>query len=337
MDPKNLRISDFSYELPDQKIAKYPLAQRDSSLLCIYQRGRITEDNYRNIASHLPENSLIVFNDTRVVEARILIKKPTGATIEIFCLEPDRQYHDISSAMSQKGSVWWDCLIGGASKWKKGQVLHKAISFKEGLIELQAKYVQKKNQSFIIEFSWTPADLTFLELLHHAGLIPLPPYIKRVADKSDAERYQTIYAEKDGSVAAPTAGLHFTPAIFDSLKEKNILLEYVTLHVGAGTFQPVKSETMAHHDMHAEFIEVTFSSIQNLLNHIDQSIISVGTTSLRTLESIFWLGCKIFQNPLTNEELLTVNQWDPYEIKADSITVEESLNALLGWMKKNKL
>ncbi|PWT78838.1 MAG: S-adenosylmethionine tRNA ribosyltransferase [Bacteroidetes bacterium] len=337
MDPKNLRIRDFSYELPEHRIAKFPLAERDSSRLLIYQRGRITEDSYRHIASHLTANSLIVFNNTKVVEARILFKKLIGATIEIFCLEPDNQYHDIASAMMQKGSVWWDCLIGGASKWKKGLVLQKTIPFNDGNIELNAKYIQKKDQSFVIEFSWTPPDLTFLELLHHAGLIPLPPYIKREVQNSDAERYQTIYARRDGSVAAPTAGLHFTPEIFQSLQEKKIKPEYVTLHVGAGTFQPVKKETMAQHDMHGEYIEVSHSAIQNLLLHLDNSIISVGTTSLRVLESLYWMGCKIKQNPEIEEHQLEVHQWDPYDINAGTIDARSSLLALLKWMDKNKM
>lgn len=337
MDPKNLRIRDFSYELPESRIAKYPLAERDSSRLLVYQRGRITEDTYRGISSYLPEKSLLVLNDTRVVEARILFKKLTGATIEIFCLEPDKQYHDITLAMMQRGTVWWDCLIGGASKWKKGQILHKTIPFEDGVIEVQAKYIQKKNQSFIIEFSWDPSELTFLELLHHAGLIPLPPYIKRETESLDSERYQTIYARQDGSVAAPTAGLHFTPATFQSLEEKGIIREYITLHVGAGTFQPVKSDTIGLHNMHSEYIEISISTIEKLMLHLDQSIISVGTTSLRALESLYWLGCKVLDNPGIDEEFLVVNQWDPYEINAEQIPVKVSLQAIHAWMKKNKM
>jgi S-adenosylmethionine:tRNA ribosyltransferase-isomerase len=291
-DPRNISIQDYTYSLPEERIAKYPLAERDASKLLIYKDGAISEDTYKNIAHHIPENSLLIFNDTRVVEARLLFQKPTGGMIEIFCLEPHEQYSDITTAMLQKEKVWWHCLVGGVSKWKPGQVLEKRIKQAEKEIILKANYIEKRNDSFVIELSWSPTVLSFAEVLHQAGAIPLPPYIKRAVEESDAERYQTVYATIDGSVAAPTAGLHFMDTIFNRLKEKNIHSDFVTMHVGAGTFKPVKDETMAGHDMHAEWMDVSRTCIENILNNLDHNIIAVGTTSLRTIESLYWIGRK---------------------------------------------
>lgn len=292
MHPKYLSISDYTYSLPDSAIAYHPLANRDDSKLLVYRDGSITEDNYRHIASHLPSGSLLIFNNTKVVEARLLFQKPTGGVIEIFCLEPHEQYGDITTAMLQTERVTWQCLVGGASKWKHGQVLEKKIGTGAEEIILSAVYKEKRTDHFLIDLSWTPSALSFAEVLHQAGAIPLPPYIKRAADTGDAERYQTIYAQWDGSVAAPTAGLHFTPLIFESLAQKNIQKDFVTLHVGAGTFKPVKSDTMETHEMHAEFIDVSKSAIENIVQHLDKTIVAVGTTSMRTLESLYWLGVK---------------------------------------------
>lgn len=331
MHPKDLSIKDFTYSLPEGSIAKYPLEQRDASRLLIYKEDVITEDVYRNIADHLPADSLLVFNNTKVVEARLLFQKPTGGVIEILCLEPGEQYTDVTSAMLQQGKVYWQCLVGGASKWKHGQVLEKQINNGNEQLTLQATYVEKKTGSFVIELSWTPSHYSFAEVLHHAGAIPLPPYIKRDAEEADRERYQTIYAQQDGSVAAPTAGLHFTNSIFQQLHLKHIDTAFVTLHVGAGTFKPVKSETMKDHDMHAEFIDVSKTAIESLLQHLDQTIIAVGTTSLRTIESLYWLGVKVAAGAAFN----TVDQWEPYETN-QSISPKESLTALLQWMDENK-
>ena len=262
MHPKNISIADFRYDLPADRIAHYPLAERDASKLLIYRDREITEDIYSNISHHLPENSLLVFNNTKVVEARILFRKPSGAQIELFCLEPPPEYPGMAAAMIQTGKVRWKCLIGGASKWKPGQVLSKSIDTSLSPLTLEARYITKLEDASLIELSWQPADLSFAELLHQAGLIPLPPYIRRAADLSDSERYQTIYARHDGSVAAPTAGLHFTEAIFGSLAAKHIQREFVTLHVGAGTFLPVKAATLEQHPMHVEFIAVSRDTIQ---------------------------------------------------------------------------
>lgn len=334
MHPKSLAIKDFTYELPDERIAHYPLPERDGSRLLIYKNGSITEDIYRHIDQYLPADSLLLFNNTRVVAARLLFQKPTGASIEIFCLEPHATYSDITTAMSQKGKVTWMCLVGGFSKWKAGQLLEKHIPHGNSQILIQARYVEKIQDSFAIELSWTPADLSFAEVLHIAGMIPLPPYIKRKADQEDSERYQTIYAKAEGSVAAPTAGLHFTDGLFDRLQARHIQRAYVTLHVGAGTFQPVKSDTMEEHPMHAEFIDVPQSLIQTLLDYTEKPVTVVGTTSLRTVESLYWLGVKTILHPSLPPEELDVQQWDAYELKADQITVKESLSSLLQYMQQ---
>ena len=333
MHPKKLSIGDYTYTLPTERIAKYPLPERDASKLLIYKQRKITEDIYRNIADHVRENALLIFNDTKVIEARLLFQKPSGGIIEIFCLAPDERYADITTALSQHEKVFWQCLIGGASKWKPGQVLEKRIN----AIKLFAKYVSKKAGHFIIELSWVPADLSFAEILHHTGAIPLPPYIKRETESSDAERYQTVYAHFDGSVAAPTAGLHFTQQIFEKLKEKNIQTDFVTLHVGAGTFMPVKSENMEGHEMHSEYIDVSQKTIAGILKNLHHPIIAVGTTSLRTIESLYGLGLKVKSGPSILPGNLSLLQWEVYDRLAENITAAESLQSLLDWMNRNNL
>ena len=337
MDIKSISINDYTYTLPEEKIAHHPLAERDASKLLIYANGKITDDNYKNIDSHLPENSLLVFNNTRVIEARLLFQKPSGGTIEIFCLEPAADYADVTTGMLQQGKVKWKCLIGGASKWKTGQVLQKTMTAAGKNILLEARYISKEPDHFIIELQWTPVHFTFAEVLHHAGLIPLPPYIKRPADSSDKERYQTVYAMQDGSVAAPTAGLHFTSAIFEKLAQKNIRHSFVTLHVGAGTFKPVKAATMEAHDMHAEFIDVSKETVAQLLQY-DKNTIAVGTTSARTLESLYWMGVKTIVQPAIQQEQLALTQWEVYDtLEQHQYTTKEALESLLQWMDKNNL
>ncbi len=352
MHPKNISIADYSYELPDESIARYPLEERDASRLLIYQNGNIHEDVYRHITAHIPENSLLIFNDTKVVEARILFRKSTGAQIELFCLEPAPEYTGITAAMMQQGKVRWKCLIGGASKWKPGQVLIRSIEQASNqttcqmtdeqvasTITLEARYISKLEGSFLIELSWEPAHLTFAELLHQAGLIPLPPYIRRTAEKSDSERYQTVYARYDGSVAAPTAGLHFTEAIFSSLDARHIDRAFVTLHVGAGTFLPVKAPTMEQHVMHVEFIEVLRDTIIEVSETLkaERPVIPVGTTSARTIESLYWLGIKVCQNQAIPLEELAVGQWDAYQSGKVVSSPLTALAALLDWMDRQAL
>lgn len=335
MHPKNISIQDYTYDLPEEKIARYPLAERDDSKLLIYKEGKITEDIYRNIHTYLPKNSLLVFNNTKVVEARLLFQKPSGGIIEIFCLEPHEQYADITSAMFQKGNVLWKCLVGGASKWKRGQILEKRITNTDKEIILHATYVEKRTDHFIIELSWSPLYMSFAEVLHHAGAIPLPPYIKRESAGNDAERYQTIYAQYDGSVAAPTAGLHFTNRIFENLKFKNIYSDFVTLHVGAGTFKPVKSRTLQEHEMHAEFIDVSKETVENILQNLNSNIVAVGTTSLRTIESLYWLGVKLVTG--NGQQAIEITQWEVYDYGNQTMSTKDALQSLLQWMEKKNL
>ncbi len=344
MDPKKLSIDDFFYELPEEKIAKYPLVERDSSKLLVYSNGSIKESMYKLLAKEIPSNSLLVFNNTKVVEARILFTKNSGSSIEIFCLEPANNYADITTAMLQKSTVLWKCLIGGAKKWKE-ELLTKTIENNSGDLILTAKKIEKCSDYFLIEFSWSNAELTFSELLHIAGNIPLPPYLNRAVEEKDKETYQTIYAKHDGSVAAPTAGLHFTEEVLASLKTKQIKTDFLTLHVGAGTFKPVKATTMENHEMHSEFIDVSLHFIENLLIHLQSTnkIIAVGTTSLRTLESLYWLGVKIIDNKNNLNtikestlnikiETLHLSQWDCYEL-SQNITTVDAIENLIDWMR----
>jgi S-adenosylmethionine:tRNA ribosyltransferase-isomerase len=331
MHPRELTIENFDYNLPETRIANYPKPKRDSSKLLIFKENNISEDVFRNVLEKLPADSLIVFNNTRVVEARIIFQKTTGARIEVFCLEPGPGYHDITTALGQHGSVVWKTMVGNASSWSPGMILEKKIKG-QNEISLKAELLEKKSDHFLVQLSWN-TDISFAELLHEAGLVPLPPYIKRKPDQEDAERYQTVYADHSGSVAAPTAGLHFTSEIVENLAEKNILKDFVTLHVGAGTFKPVKSQIMNDHDMHAEFIEVKRSLIENIYNFIDKPITAVGTTSLRTLESIYWIGRKLSDNENLTAEELSVLQWEPYD-NVNDISAYAALDALLKWMDR---
>jgi S-adenosylmethionine:tRNA ribosyltransferase-isomerase len=335
MQQKTISIADYSYELPEDAIAYYPLAERDTSKLLIYREGIISEDIYRNIADHLPSGALLVFNNTKVVEARIVFQKPTGGQIEVFCLEPPAEYGGMAAALSQTGRVRWKCLIGGVSKWKPGQVLVKTLP--DGIV-LEARWVGRSGDAFIIELSWTPAELSFAELLHRAGLIPLPPYIHRTVEATDSERYQTVYARHEGSVAAPTAGLHFTDAIFDALEARQIRRSFVTLHVGAGTFLPVKAATMGEHHMHIEFMVVEHALLVEVLETIrsGQPVIAVGTTSARTLESLYWLGKKVMADTALSTGELPVQQWEAYTDEEGPST-EAALKELLQWMQRRQI
>ena len=336
MHPKHLSIDDFTYDLPEEKIAKYPLPERDSSKLLVYRNKSIEENLYKNIDQYLPPDSLLILNDTRVVEARLLFQKPTGALIEIFCLEPGPQYGDITAAMSQTNGVEWLCLIGGASKWKHGQILQKIIRSAEAEIVVEAKFLRKVNDSFAVKISWTPSAFSFAEVLHFAGAIPLPPYLKRAADITDEERYQTVYACSSGSVAAPTAGLHFTDAVLSKLQQK-VEVEKITLHVGAGTFKPVKTVTIEQHEMHSEFIDVPISTIKKISNYTNKFITAVGTTSLRTIETLYWIGAKIICTKNISHDDLMIHQWDPYEFPAENINPTDAIDALLQWMVNNNV
>ncbi len=327
MHPKGISIKDFDYQLPDEKIASHPLHQRDCSKLLIYKKGNITEDNFTNINKHIQKNSLLIFNNTKVIKARILFTKPTGGVIEIFLLEPYQS--DYTTTLSATKNCKWECLIGGAGKWKD-----KELSM--GTWGLTILMAEKKPDAYVVEFNWD-GTISFAEILEQMGNIPLPPYIKRKADDEDKVRYQTIYAEYNGSVAAPTAGLHFTENIFNNLASKNIAKDFVTLHVGAGTFKPVKASIMEQHEMHAEWIDVNIETIENIIANLNNCIIAVGTTSLRTIESLYWLGVKALLFPSLQQ--LKITQWEIYEELSNhkDISAKQSLESLIDWLKKNNL
>ncbi len=324
-------IKDFDYHLPHSRIAEFPLPDRDKSRLLIYKNGVIDGDHFFNLDNHLPQGCTLILNNTRVIEARVLFTKSTGGIIEIFCLEPFHQ--SIEKSLSASGSVQWQCLIGGASKWKSGQVLEKEVFLDDVAVRLSARYISKQTDSFIIEFFW-PTQHSFAKILHAAGAIPLPPYIKRTANETDKERYQTIFSKQEGSVAAPTAALHFTESVFEQLSHKNISADYITLHVGAGTFKPVKTETIGEHEMHKEPFSVSIQVLKKIL--ASENIIAVGTTSLRTLESIYWLGVKLTNGLIMDEWIL--EQWEAYELSKahQKISARESVTALIEWLERNQ-
>lgn len=336
MHPQQLSIQDFTYTLPDEKIAYFPLAARDESKLLVYQKGTISETVFSNIDTQLPDNALLVFNNTKVVAARLLFQKPSGGIIEIFCLAPSSANLDITTAMLQQQQVQWECLVGGASKWKPGVVLEKIIPLPQTTITLHATMQERTTGGFVINFSWTPATLSFAEVLQAAGVMPLPPYIKRKADNTDDTRYQTVYAKNEGSVAAPTAGLHFTEAVIKKVQQKNITPAYLTLHVGAGTFKPVKAATMQAHDMHAEWIEVSTGFIKQLAIHTN-AVIAVGTTSMRTLETLYWLGVKcLTKKTVEITDNLHVSQWECYDLP-QQYSRQQALQALLQILQQQQV
>lgn len=330
MHPKDINIAAYRYGLPDEKIAKYPLAQRDQSKLLVYQDEAITETGFGQLPEFIPSESMMVFNQTKVVHARLLFQKPTGGKIEVFCLEPDARYPDIQTAMSEREQVYWTCFLGGAGKWKEAQVLELKVS--EELMVF-AEMVQKNPGTYTLKLYWNQPELSFAEILHLAGKVPLPPYLNREAEPEDEQTYQTIFAKEEGSVAAPTAALHFTDRILEGLGQKGITENFVTLHVGAGTFKPVKSETMEGHEMHAEWIEVTLSCIELLLQQLQSAkpLIAVGTTSCRTLESLYWIGVLLHQGHTLDE--VAVSQWVPYSTETD-LTAVAALQQIINYLQE---
>lgn len=329
-------IKDFSYDLPQNRIAQFPLEKRDQSRLLIHHNKTISEDFFNNIHSYLPEQSMLVYNETRVIQARMEFYKDSGALIEIFCLEPVEPTREIQQAFENQSGVSWKCLVGNSKKWKSGSLSHAfRMNGKPCSIEVVRK--EKLDEYSIVEFIWQPEQLSFSEVLQHAGIMPLPPYMKRVSEESDKKRYQTIYAQNEGSVAAPTAGLHFTENVFEALKKKNISRHEVTLHVGAGTFKPVSADTIQQHEMHTEQIHVTIETIEALFKKGHQQLISVGTTTLRTLESIYWHGIKILMKTNSSQQM-DIQQWDPYlEHHKKDIPVNEAIKAVLLDLEKQKL
>lgn len=335
MHPKNLKIENFTYDLPEQNIAYHSVEPRDRSKLLIYKKGEISQDFYFNIAQQLPEDAVLVFNDTKVIKSRLFFQRPTGATIEVFCLEPYENEVEYDKIFEKKGNTKWICLIGKVGKWKEKQ-LHKKLNIKGQEVQLSVEIVEKKADSFVVQFSWTPAEIPFGTIIEAAGNLPLPPYIKRNADSHDDETYQTIYSENKGSVAAPTAGLHFTPTILEELEAKKIPKLFTTLHVGAGTFMPVKSDTMENHNMHAEVMSISIDFLEQLLPLLSKKIIAVGTTSTRTLESLYWMGNKIVNQPNISFDDLKIKQWHPYS-DIEKHPVEVAISALKLWITQHGL
>ena len=326
---QNYNLSDFNYELPESKIAFYPVEKRDESKLLIYKNEEIQEDIFKNIAACLPNQSLIVFNNSKVIPARLLFTTQKNYPIEIFCLEPliiDKNYE---IAINQNKETNWRCLVKNLRKWKE-----EILQLKIGDTILEAHKIKIEAETVQIHFSWNMPDLTFQEILNLFGNIPLPPYIKRETHELDLISYQTIFAQNPGSVAAPTAGLHFTEFVFKSFAEKNMHIEYLQLHVGSGTFKPIKSKTINEHVMHQEYISFSITTIENIILHIN-CVIAVGTTSLRTLETMYWLGIMVLENQHLKEESLFLLQWEAYRLP-QHYSVLESMNALKNWMLNNQ-
>lgn len=328
---QNIDIEDYNYPLPEDSIAKYPLQQRDESSLLIYKDKLLSKDVFYNINSYLPERSLLVFNNTKVIQARLHFKKPTGAEIEIFCLEPYPASTNYEAVFQQRTQCKWRCLVGNAKKWKAG-VLENCFNINGNDIVFKAEIESKEGNSYIIQFSWDSEQITFSEILEYSGLTPLPPYIKRAAEPSDKERYQTVYARNKGSVAAPTAGLHFTEKLISQIKNKNIDLAYVSLHVGAGTFIPVSENNIINHIMHTEQIVIKRNTIIELMRN--DFIIPVGTTSVRTIESLYWFGLKLMDD--NNIIEFKIEQWDAYSLndKYKGVSKNEALKKVIDWMNR---
>ncbi len=318
-DTKSIKIRDYNYPLPDERIAKFPLPVRDQSKLLVYRHGDISEDHFYNLPSYLPSGALLVFNNTKVIQARILFHKETGAQIEVFCLEPVEP-NDYALAFQQTSHCAWLCMIGNLKKWKEG-TLHKRMEINGEAVTLSATRGACHGTSHWIDFTWDNDKFTFADMLEHAGELPIPPYLNRKTEESDKETYQTIYSKIKGSVAAPTAGLHFTERVLKSLKAKGVDMEELTLHVGAGTFKPVKSEEISGHEMHTEYISVHRQTIEKLIAHNGEAI-AVGTTSVRTLESLYYIGITLADHPDATEDELHVSQWTPYESDTRLTTVE---------------
>ncbi len=331
---KQIHIDEYNYSLPEERIAKFPLAQRDESKLLLYRSGEISESVFKHIADYLPEDSLLVFNNTRVIQARLLFNKETGARIEVFCLEPIEP-HDYALIFQQTKSCRWTCLVGNSKKWKKG-ILSKSVNIQGIHVELYAEKLKSYGDTHLVEFSWNNDSFTFADILESAGVLPIPPYLHRETEESDLDTYQTVYSRIKGSVAAPTAGLHFTPEVLANLDSKGFEREELTLHVGAGTFKPVKTETIEEHEMHTEYISVNRSSIEHIRSKIGK-IIAVGTTSVRTLESLYYIGVILATNPDATSEELVVKQWMPYKEANNRLSVEESLNEIVKYLERHHM
>ena len=325
-NPQSIAIADFDYPLPDDRIAKFPLERRDQSKLLVYRGGSIAESRFDHVPDLLPPDTLLIFNNTKVIHARLFFRKPTGSTIEVFCLEPFQM--PVALSFEQRGHCTWNCFIGNNKKWKEGS-LTRQLDIHGQSVTLTATRRKAVGNAWIVDFDWD-GGLSFAELIDQAGVIPLPPYLHREAVSSDNERYQTVYALHQGSVAAPTAGLHFSPEVFEALRQKGIATDFITLHVGAGTFKPVSTPTIGEHEMHVEKIEISRSNIECILNHLGHTVIPVGTTTVRTIESVYWFGVKLGRN--SKLDAMHVMQWDPYELESLSVSTEHAYQNVLQWM-----
>lgn len=343
-DPKHIHIADYNYPLPDERIAKFPLTERDSSKLLVYDRGEVKEDVFTALPSYLPKGALMVFNNTKVIQARLHFRKAQvqtgvqGALIEVFCLEPAMP-NDYQLNFSQKGSVQWYCLVGNLKKWKEGRLSREIVMADGDKVTLTCERKGIHGTSHIVEFAWE-GNYTWAELLDAVGELPIPPYLNRDTQESDKKTYQTVYSKIKGSVAAPTAGLHFTERVLEALDKAGIEREELTLHVGAGTFKPVKSDEIGDHDMHTEHIAVSRQTIQKLISHNGEAI-AVGTTSVRTLESLYYMGVKAYCLNHAEEkgdgEELHIDQWMPYSEGLPPLSTVDALASLLDYMRRNKL
>ena len=330
---KDIKISDYNYTLPDERIAKYPLPQRDTSKLLIYRHGDISHDVFASLPDHLPADALMVFNNTRVIMARLHFRKTTGALIEVFLLEP-AEPADYQLSFAARGRCEWCCLVGNLKKWKE-EPLRRTIEMEGQQVTIQAERVGEMHTGQRVAFTWDNPEVTFSEILEVLGELPIPPYLNRDSEESDKTTYQTVYSKIKGSVAAPTAGLHFTEDVLRRIDERGIAREEVTLHVGAGTFRPVKSERIEGHEMHAEFFRVRRSTIERLLASMGK-VIAVGTTSVRTLESLYYIGRQFIQKGIDEETHLKVAQWEPYD-NTEEVATEEALRAILSYLDRHDL
>lgn len=336
MHPKDLSISAYDYPLPDSAIAQQPLPERDASRLLVWKGGRFHDSSYRALPDWLPAGTRMVFNDTRVTDARLRFPGPGQKELEVFILEP-ADGSMLADCLAREGAITCRCLVGGASRWKTDLPLEKSLPMPSGTLTLRAWNEGRDGDAFRVRLAWEPSTVCLADVLHLAGQIPLPPYLRRAPQAMDTERYQTTYAAKEGSVAAPTAGLHFTESLFERLEANGIQRRFVTLHVGAGTFRPVTAEHMADHPMHGEFSEVARSLLDGLIDP-GGPVIAVGTTSLRTLESLYWMGWKVLQDPALLPSGLDIGQWEPYgHDKASLPTASTALKALAGWMDERGL
>ena len=332
---KDIHISEYNYELPDERIAKFPKAERDHSKLLVYNKGEVGEDIFYNLPNYLPQGALMVYNNTKVIQARLHFRKETGALIEIFLLEP-AEPADYEQMFQQTRRCSWLCLVGNQKKWKEG-TLYRELRIKDGALRVSATRRGEHGTSQWIDFEWDNEHVNFAEILDVMGELPIPPYLNRETQESDKTTYQTVYSKIKGSVAAPTAGLHFTERVLSDIDARGIEREEVTLHVGAGTFKPVKCDTIGEHPMHTEYIAVRRHTLERLLAH-NCKVVAVGTTSVRTLESLYYMGLKVMQNPDINEEQLHVNQWEPYENgRCQKDDVRDVIQALLDWMIRKEL